>query len=73
MFKAAVEKAGSTDREAIKDAMYELDGVDAPFGKLVADENGCLVHQCDIVQAQKQDDGKCILTLVDKVTEEGYN
>ena len=53
MFKAAVEKAGTVDREAIKDAMYELEGVEAPFGTLVADENGCLVHQCNIVQAQK--------------------
>ena len=73
MFKAAVEKAGTVDREAIKDAMYELEGVEAPFGTLVADENGCLVHQCNIVQAQKQDDGKCILALIDKVIEEGYN
>ena len=73
MFKAAVEKAGSTDREAIKDAMYEVKEIEAPFGKLTADENGCLIHQCDIVQAQKQEDGKCILVLVDKVLEEGFN
>ncbi len=73
MFKAAVEKAGTTDREAVKEAMYQIKDIVAPFGKLTADENGCLVHQCDIVQAQKQDDGKCVLVLVDKVREEGFN
>ncbi len=73
MFKAAVEKAGTTDREAVKEAMYQIKDIEAPFGKLTADENGCLVHQCDIVQAQKQDDGKCVLVLVDKVREEGFN
>lgn len=72
MFKAAVENAGTTDREAVKTAMYQIQDVEAPFGKLKADENGCLVHQCDIVQAQKQEDGKCVLVLVDKVREEGF-
>ncbi len=72
MFKAAVEKAGTTDREAVKEAMYQIQDIEAPFGKLKADENGCLVHQCDIVQAQKQEDGKCVLVLVDKVREEGF-
>lgn len=72
MFKAAVEKAQTTDREAVKEAMYQVQDIEAPFGKLKADDNGCLVHQCDIVQAQKQDDGKCVLVLVDKVREEGF-
>lgn len=72
MFKAAVEKAGSADREAVKEALYEV-SVEAPFGTLAADENGCLVHQCDIVQAQKQEDGECVLVLVDKVKQEISN
>lgn len=69
MLAEAIEKAGSTDREAIKDAMYEIEGFDAPLGTLKADENGILVHQAAIIQAQKQSDGKAILKLVEKVKE----
>lgn len=68
----AIEEAGSTDREAIKESMYQIKDFISPLGKLTADENGCLVHETSIIQAQKQQDGKSVFILVEKMKEIGY-
>ena len=39
MLKAAIEEAGSTDREAIKDALYNVE-ITGTQGTLKFDENG---------------------------------
>ncbi len=72
MLAKAIENGGAADRESIKKAMYEIKDFDAPLGKLVADQNGCLVHETTIMQAVKQEDGKAILELVEKIKETGY-
>lgn len=72
VLKEAIEKAGSTDREAIQKAITEVKDIPSTLGNLQADENGCLVHECSIVKAVKKDDGKCVFELVEKVKENGY-
>lgn len=72
MLMQAIENGGSADRETIKNAMYEMKDFVAPLGTLATDENGCLVHETSIIQAQKQEDGKCIFILVEKLKESGY-
>lgn len=72
MLMQAIENGGSADRETIKNAMYEMKDFVAPLGSLATDENGCLVHETSIIQAQKQEDGKCIFILVEKLKESGY-
>lgn len=72
MLAQAIENAGDTDREAIKNAMYEMKDFVAPLGNLTTDEFGCLVHETSIIQAQKQQDGKSVFILVEKIKESGY-
>ncbi|WP_066716039.1 ABC transporter substrate-binding protein [Clostridium sp. Marseille-P299] len=72
MLMQAIENGGTADRETIKNAMYEMKDFVAPLGTLATDENGCLVHETSIIQAQKQEDGKCIFILVEKLKESGY-
>lgn len=72
MLAKAIETTGELDREKIKDAMYQIKDFQGPLGKLTADENGCLVHESAIIQAQKQEDGKSVFILVDKIKESGY-
>ncbi|SCP99592.1 ABC transporter substrate-binding protein [Anaerobium acetethylicum] len=69
---SAIEAAGKTDRESIKDAMYNVKDFAAPLGALTTDENGCLVHETSVIQAVVQDDGKAIFDLVEKIKESGY-
>lgn len=72
MLAKAIENGGSADRETIKTEMYKMKDFVAPLGNLTTDENGCLVHEASIMQAQKQENGKCVLKLVEKVKESGY-
>lgn len=72
MLAQAIENGGSADRETIKTAMYEIKDFVAPLGNLTSDEYGCLVHEASIMQAQKQEDGKCVFKLIEKVSERGY-
>ena len=57
MMKEAIERAGSTDRAAIKDALAQTDGFDGITGTITFDENGAVHRKYMIIGIE---DGKWI-------------
>ncbi len=47
---AAIEKAGSDDPAAIRDAMAELSGIEAPTGTMGCASDNTLIHSCVVTQ-----------------------
>ena len=63
--KDAIERAGAVEREAVKNALYETDGLESVLGEISCNENGELVHECviTVVNSEKK------LELVKKIQE----
>lgn len=65
ILKDAIERAGAVEREAVKNALYETDGLESVLGEISCNENGELVHECviTVVNSEKK------LELVKKIQE----
>lgn len=50
MLADAIERAGSADPQAVRDALAATDGLVLPEGSYKCDENGNLLHGCVIAQ-----------------------
>jgi len=63
ILKDAIERAGTTNREAVKKALYETDGLDSVLGTIACNAYGELVHECviTVVNSEKK------LELVEKI------
>lgn len=46
----AIERAGSTDPEAVRDALAEVKDLDMPTGIMTCDSNGSMIHGCVLAQ-----------------------
>lgn len=66
ILKDAIERAGSCDREAVKAALYETEGLDSVLGEIRCNAEGELVHECVITVVNENKN----LELVEKITAE---
>lgn len=66
ILKDAIERAGSTDREAVKNALYETAGLDSVLGEINCDKNGALVHECVVTRVAEDKS----FPLIKKITVE---
>lgn len=50
----AIEKAGTDDRAAVKDALRELEGLHSPNGIMNVDENNDMIHSVSVAKIEKK-------------------
>ncbi|MCD7995422.1 MAG: hypothetical protein LUK37_28055 [Clostridia bacterium] len=65
MLADAIERAGSTEPQAVRDALAETKDIKLPEGVFSCDEGGNMVHGCVIAQIKDKVPG-----MVDYVTVE---
>lgn len=67
LLKDAIERAGSTDPEAVRDALAQTQGLKGVMSTMTAAENGDMIHEMSICEVR---DGKAY--VIEKVYEDGY-
>ncbi|MEY8355170.1 ABC transporter substrate-binding protein [Lachnospiraceae bacterium 54-53] len=50
----AIEKAGTADRESVRNAMAELEGISVPIGIITCDENNDMMHEVSVARLENK-------------------